>query len=121
MGTYAVEMLRPDIVSLLLSHPNTDPNMIGLDGFTPLTLAVTKSSPEIVTVLLQSPGCDVNFREGGGMTALHLAVLYNNLTIVKLLLGDKRTLKCLKVEGKTALQLASDLDKPNQEILKMLE
>ena len=56
--TCAVEMVRPDIIKLLLSHPATNPNLNGLDGFTPLTLAVTKGSKEMVSVLLASPSCD---------------------------------------------------------------
>ena len=119
--TCAVEMVRPDIIKLLLSHPATNPNLNGLDGFTPLTLAVTKGSKEMVSVLLASPSCDVNMREGGGMTALHLAVLYNNTDIVSCLAEDERTERDLKVEGQTPVQLASTLDTPNQKILEILQ
>ena len=118
--TSAVEMARPDLVKLLLSHPTTDPNMKGLDGFTPLTLAVTKGSEEMVSVLLESERCEVNTREGGGMTALHLAVIYNNINIVQTLLADKRTVRDLKVEGQTALQLASSLHTNNKQMEDIL-
>ena len=118
--TSAVEMVRPDLVKLLLSHPATDPNMKGLDGFTPLTLAVTKGSEEMVSLLLESERCEVNTREGGGMTALHLAVVYNNLNMVRTLLADKRTERDLKVEGETALQLATSLHTNNQQMADIL-
>ena len=117
--TSAVEIVRPDLVKLLLSHPTTDPNMKGLDGFTPLTLAVTKGSEEMVSVLLGSERCEVNTREGGGMTALHLAVVYNNTNIVRRLLADKRTDGDLKVEGQTALELATSLTN-NEEMADIL-
>ena len=119
--TCAVEMSRPDIIKLLLTHPNIQPNLNGLDGFTPLTLAVTKGSKEMVLVLLENPGCDPNLREGGGLTALHLAIIYNNTEIVKILAEDERTVKDMKVEGQTPLQLASSLDTPNQEIVELLK
>lgn len=118
--TSAVEMARTDLARLLLSHPATDPNMKGVDGFTPLTLAVTKGAEEMVSVLLESERCDVNTREGGGMTALHLAVIYNNINIVQTLLADKRTSRDLKVEGQTALQLASSLHTNDNQMVDIL-
>ena len=118
--TSAVEMVRPDLVKLLLSHPATDPNMKGLDGFTPLTLAVTKGCSETVSLLLGSERCEVNTREGGGMTALHLAVLYNNINMVRTLLADSRTVRDLKVEGQTALQLATSLEASNDQMVEIL-
>ena len=119
--TSAVEMARLDLVRLLLSHPATDPNMKGLDGFTPLTLAVTKGSEEMVSLLLESERCEVNTREGGGMTPLHLAVIYNNIKVVKLLLADQRTLRDLKVDGQTALQLANSLHTDNTQMAEVLQ
>ena len=119
--TSAVEMARSDLVQLLLSHPATDPNMKGLDGFTPLTLAVTKGSEEMVSVLLESERCEVNTREGGGMTPLHLAVIYNNIKIVKTLLADQRTVRDLKVDGQTALQLANSLHTDNTQMAELLQ
>ena len=108
-------MTRADIVKMLLAHDKTDPNLNvsnftctndailftdfvivqflhyqGFDGFTPLTLAVSKGSADIVALLLSHPGVDVNLREGGGMTPLHLAILTNNTDIVKMLVEDQR-------------------------------
>merc|ERR1712083_845406 len=50
--TQAVELNRPDIVEILLTHPNTQPDTKGNDGFTPLTLAIAKSSSTMVSLLL---------------------------------------------------------------------
>ena len=97
--TQAIEMDRSDIVKLLLSHSDIDPNQNGFDGFTPLCLAVSKGSVESVRMLLGSDKTDVNLREGGGMAPLHLAILYNNYEIAKLLLSDNRTDKEAKLEG----------------------
>ena len=73
-------MDRPDIVTLLLSHHLTDPNLNvgfkiifyvvwlvsvfsqGIDGFTPLTFAVSKGSKDIVKILLAASAIDLNLR-----------------------------------------------------------
>eukprot|EP00092_Neocalanus_flemingeri_P000148 GFUD01000155.1.p1 GENE.GFUD01000155.1~~GFUD01000155.1.p1 ORF type:complete len:183 (+),score=61.40 GFUD01000155.1:254-802(+) len=115
--TQAVELDRPDIIKLLLSHPAIDPNMKGTDGFTPLTLAITKGSPTIVSMLLSFPAVDVNLREGGGLTALHLAVIYNNKELVNMLVKDKRVDREVKAEGQTPLGMARLMETPNEDII----
>ena len=89
----------------------------GIDGFTPLTLAITKASSNIVSMLLAFPPVDVNLREGGGLTALHLAVLYNNKELVNMLVKDKWVDRGATSEGQTPLVMAKMMDNPNEDII----
>merc|ERR1719357_2233712 len=50
--TKVIEDGRLDLVNLLLSHPDVNPNTLGSDGFTPLALAIVKSQTDIVRALL---------------------------------------------------------------------
>ena len=70
---------------------------------------------------MESERCEVNTREGGGMTPLHLAVIYNNIKIVETLLADQRTVRDLKVDGQTALQLANSLHTDNTQMAELLQ
>merc|ERR1712128_407013 len=92
-------------------------NLTGIDGFTPLTLAVTKGSATIVSMLLAFSGGDVNLREGGGLTAMHLAVLYNNNELVNMLANDKRVDREVKSEGQTPLAMAKMMETQNKDII----
>lgn len=92
----------------------------GIDGFTPLTLAVTKGCPTMVSLLLAWPGVDVNLREGGGLTALHLAVLYSNKELVTMLAKDKRVNREAKAEGQTPLDMAKIKENTDEDIMDVL-
>eukprot|EP00092_Neocalanus_flemingeri_P026187 GFUD01028384.1.p1 GENE.GFUD01028384.1~~GFUD01028384.1.p1 ORF type:complete len:190 (-),score=78.13 GFUD01028384.1:76-582(-) len=118
--TQAVELDRPDIVRLLLDHPDTLPDAKGNDGFTPLTLAIAKSSPDLVSVLLSDPRIDVNMKEGGGLTPLHMAVSCRNKDIVEMLVKDSRLEKDVKVEGLTALEFAQTMDDIDNDLVNLL-
>merc|ERR1711862_71817 len=118
--TQAVELDRPDIVEMLLSHQDTMPDIKGNDGFTPLTLAIAKSSSSMVSLLLADQRTDVNLKEGGGLTPLHMAVSIGNKEILELLLKDNRLDKEIKVEGLTALEFIKTLDHPDEALVNML-
>ena len=90
--TIAAYMNYPDLLDILLSHPDikinntTDPaNATWSRQWTALMFACWLGSPAIVSRLVQVPKLDVNFQDENGNTAAHLASLSGHTECVRML------------------------------------
>lgn len=85
---------------------------------TPLHLASIFGHRDIVHELLQVEGINVNVQDVSGATPLHAAAYHGNQAIVHELLQAPDINPDITANGKTALQLAEEMD--HQEITQML-
>ena len=86
---------------------------------TPLHLACTFGHRDIVHELLQVEGININVQDVSGATPLHAAAYHGNQAIVQELLEAPDINPDIMANGKTALQLAEEMD--HQEITQMLQ
>lgn len=83
-------------------------NMKGIDGQTPLMLALLAQDKGMVNLLINT-GADVNAVDNSGNTALHLAIIHKiDTEVIKLLINHSRVNKANK-DGKTAFRLGAEL------------
>jgi ankyrin repeat protein len=103
----------PQIVKYLVGEQKAEVNVAEKsDDSTPLHNAVEEGNSEIVQFLVDK-GADVNAIDKEGWAPLHLAVQERNIEIIKILLTSKNIDPELKDHnGKTALDLASDEQRP---------
>ena len=73
---YAVRGGFANIVTLLCSHGEIDPNKRDMFGRTALTLATLYDYPEIAKILIQS-GADINIKDMNNLTPMSYAIAYN--------------------------------------------
>ena len=76
---------RADIVSLLISRPDTDVNIATYYGTTALTYAVRCGNDEAVQLLLMRKDIDINFQSRHGENALIEAVTFRRYDIARAL------------------------------------
>lgn len=77
-------------------------------------------SPETLEYLCERGG-DVNAQDMHGNTPLHLAVRVNRFEIAEILIQHKANPILKNNEGKSALELANEMQADNEEILAMIE
>ena len=73
-----------DIVEFLLIK-SCNPNLVSLDQYTPLQLAISMHTASIFHTLINHPKIDLNAKTEKG-TALHIAIRYKQLDFAKKLL-----------------------------------
>ncbi|CAF1186000.1 unnamed protein product [Adineta ricciae] len=86
---YAIDYGNEDLVNLLLSNENCDPNLRDQEQRTPLHLAVKRNNVLIVRALLSNDHkqqADLNQVDRNGQTPLHVAASVGYADIVRLLL-----------------------------------
>ena len=105
---YAVLSKKIEVVRVLLDH-HAHPNAVDSKGLSPLILAARNSPPETAKALLEA-GADPNLPDADQWTALFHAISRKRLDVIKVLLkgGARRDLK--DSSGKSAAQLAKELD-----------
>lgn len=74
---WAIQEKDLDMVEFLLIK-TADPNVVSIDGYTPLHLAVILKLPAIFQTLVSHPRIDLNKLTKRG-TALHLAIEHSHL------------------------------------------
>ncbi|KAK0054890.1 ankyrin repeat domain-containing protein 50 [Biomphalaria pfeifferi] len=95
-----------DAVAILLLH-NANPNVINLNGDSPIMLAAAKGHDEIVERFLNCDLCDVNqCNTKDGRTSLMIATHFNHLSTVMLLTKSKVHVNSKNKSGNTALHLS---------------
>ncbi|KAJ4330291.1 hypothetical protein N0V87_010136 [Didymella glomerata] len=82
---WAARMSSPGCMRLLLQH-GTNPNIIGIDRQTPLTVSAQYGHLEAVQVLLDEPNTEIDLRGRSGRSALSFAAANGHLEIVDALL-----------------------------------
>lgn len=103
LGVFA-SLRHVDIVKLLLSRPDIDPNFVAGGGQTALMLACADQEPDVVKLLLDQEKIDVNRQDDNGRTALCKAAYYGCLESATLLLERKDTdINISDNDGRTAL------------------
>ncbi|GMH37617.1 hypothetical protein BSKO_05490 [Bryopsis sp. KO-2023] len=114
----AVDNGHRDVVKLLLTATNANPNVQSKDGWTSLHAAQDKNYIDIGRVLLKY-GADPDIQSAEGVTALHRATYLNHLEFATMLVSDgKADLQKKTKAGRRAMQIASDLG--HQEIYNYL-
>ena len=83
--TAAVWNDHSEVVSLLLSHPNINPNDKGLLGSSALHVACFRGSMDSLNILLGVPGLELNERDDNGDTPLMTAAWYGRSEAVRAL------------------------------------
>ena len=84
---FAAEACDPLIVKNLL-HKGANPNILNINGWSPLMVASAYGHADTVKELLQqSLGIDLKLQNKNGMTALELAVANDNTAVVEMLIG----------------------------------
>ncbi|KMY51317.1 M48 family metallopeptidase [Peribacillus loiseleuriae] len=89
----------------------------GMEGYTPLMIAVSENDTEIMLSLL-ADGADMNETDDYGQSALHLAVSSENTETAKILLEKGATVDLLDSYATTPLNLAAYLE--NVELVALL-
>jgi serine/threonine protein kinase/ankyrin repeat protein len=113
----AVRRNSPVAVGMLL-YKGAEINARNSFGLTPLLMAATQWGSQlredqetVLKLLLQSPDVQVNEKSGmRKQTALHQAVLHASPSAVKILVDFNVSTSIRNADGKTALDLATDLD-----------
>lgn len=82
---WAARMSSLNCIRLLLQH-GTNPNSIGIDRHTPLTVSAQYGNLDAVRTLLDEPSIDVAMRGKSGRSALSFAAANGHLEIVNILL-----------------------------------
>lgn len=82
---WAARMSSSDSINLLLQH-GTNPNGIGLDRQTPLTISAQYGHLDTVRILLDEPRTEITMRGKSGRSALSFAAGNGHLEIVEALL-----------------------------------
>lgn len=83
---------HPEIVTLLLQHPDIDPRAI---NSLCLNSAACYNNVHIVNILLKDKRADPNAKNSQNLTALEIACVNNHFDVVKALLKDPRVVKCV--------------------------
>lgn len=97
---YSASLGHVDIVKLLLSHPDIDPNFMVGGGQMAL---MSNREPDVVKLLLDQEEIDVNRQDDSGRTALCRAAYGGCLESVKLLLEREDTdINVSDNDGRTA-------------------
>lgn len=109
-----VEVVR----QLLEDTADTDVNIAGAVGFTPLMLAAADGNNAIVQLLLESPDTEVNKRGTGELTALMYAAEEGHADVVAQLIDAGAELDATNDMGKTALMIAAA--RGHNDIVEML-
>ncbi|KAH9623708.1 hypothetical protein KSS87_013422 [Heliosperma pusillum] len=90
-----------------------------LDGCSLLHLACQYTDVGMVELLLQY-GADINVVDSRGQTPLHHSIIGRKADVAKVLLMRGVSAKATDNEGKSAMQLASELDLKDAELLALL-
>ena len=104
--SHAVEAMYEDVVDALLSHPDVDANVKGLNARPVLLAYVWRDNQDRVEKLL-AHGADVNAQDGDGDTALHGAAQTGNVNIMQLLLDKGADPNVKNKQGGTPLMWAA--------------
>ena len=100
--TSALFHKHPEIVNLLLKHPNINVDLANSGGMTPLHMAADLENLEAMSLILQRSQASLNIKTSSGCTPLMVAATYGKLASVKLLLQfDKVDLNTKNFRGKT--------------------
>ena len=83
--TAAVMYDHSEVVSLLLSHPNINPNAKGVLGGSALHVACFRGSMDSLNLLLGVPGLELNERDDDGDTPLMAAACFGRSEVVRAL------------------------------------
>ena len=121
---------NPDVIGALIYH-GIDVNCVGkidigekmYENHTALSLSATKNMINSFKILIENDA-DPNFKVNPtGDTVLHIAVKKNNIEMIKLLLNtNKIKFEEKNKENKTALELAKEISKNNDEdIYKLIK
>lgn len=106
-----------DGVDFLLEQ-GADPNMVGKDGKSPLSIAAIKNKPSIIKKLLKA-NAEINYKDVQGRTALMNACESGIFDNVKTLLENKADIKIKNIKNKTCIDIG--IEKEQYDIIKYVE
>ncbi|KAL8795226.1 MAG: hypothetical protein Q9195_002237 [Heterodermia aff. obscurata] len=96
-----------DIVELLISRKDFDPDVQDGSGWSPLMIASSLQEGDDLVDLLLHKGADVNCKNHGGQTALHFTASKNNLETARKLIAHKATARVKDRRGQLPLHRAA--------------
>ncbi|KAK2756537.1 hypothetical protein FQN54_005430 [Arachnomyces sp. PD_36] len=113
-----------EILKLLLSQEDIDPNVTDAKGRPALSIAVSRkdSNLEIITLLLSHKATDPNLRDSNGLSPLAHAVKYGTLGTVELLLSVERVNVSARddvVDGETPLEFVARLREADGDVVPL--
>jgi len=88
--TIAAEKNYPELLEILLSHPDIKINNKTSGHWTALMFAFKHGNPTIVSRLVQVPGLDINYQDVNGWTAAHWASWRGQTECVRILAENDR-------------------------------
>lgn len=91
-----------DILTLILSYPQTDPDQQDQNGYTALQTAARGGKADAARILLEA-GANPNISDNEGVTPLMIAVSRNSLHVVTVLLDYSADVNAQNNNGFTAL------------------
>lgn len=104
----AAQRNRPDVLNLLINHPETKVNESSSAGMTALKAAAQSGHLAATQVLLRHPAIDVNTQDAQGRTPLAWAALNGHELVVRILAHHKEIqLNLPDSEGWSPLMLAA--------------
>jgi ankyrin repeat protein len=95
-----------------------DPNMVGKDGKSALSIAAIKNKPSIIKRLLKAKA-EINYSDLNGRTALMNACECGSFDNVKTLLENKADIKIKNKKNQTCIDVG--IEKKEYDIIKYLE
>jgi len=82
--------LRDSVVSILLAHPDVDPNLKQEYGYTPFSTACAKGKTSCVRLPLQDHRVKVNEPDRDGITPLHRAACFDHHHVIRWWIASER-------------------------------
>jgi len=109
------------VVSILLAHPDIDPNLKQEDGWTPFMTACANGNPSCVRLLLQDQRVMVNEPSNYGETPLRRAASRGHLDVIKWWIASRREMNLGKPGDLKTDAIGAAKERGKTEVVSLLE